>query len=418
MASLYKKPVILSDPKAGQRVKAKSKKWWGRYRDENGIDRRVPLACDKTAALAMLNEIVRKVELRVAGLEDPFDKHRKRPLTEHLDDFRHFLEAKGNTHKHARQTANRVKKLVTGCGFKLVGDVSASAVVDWLKRERSAGRLGIRSSNYYLACVKAFLNWMVKDDRMDRNRLAYLENMNARVDVRRQRRCLSRDELVLLLQAARTGKPFRRISGKDREMLYFLALNTGLRCSELASLAPESFSLVGDPPSVTVDASYSKRRRQDIQPLPQACIPTIAGWLKEKPARTRIWPALLANFSAKMLRKDLARAHAAWISEAKTTEEKEARETSYFLKYRDARGRVFDFHALRHWYISNLALIGLHPKVAQSLARHSTITLTMDFYTHLELFDVAGSVNGLPHTSLSHAAETSALRATGTDGDA
>jgi hypothetical protein len=61
-------------------------------------------------------------------------------------------------------------------------------------------------------------------------------------------------------------------------------------------------------------------------------------------------------------------------------------------------------------------LIGLHPKVAQSLARRSTITLTMDFYTHVELFDVAGSVNGLPHTSLSYAPETPSLRATGTEG--
>src|SRR5262249_44192471 len=159
-----------------------------------------------------------------------------------------------------------------------------------------------------------------KDGRADRNRLAHLDNMNARVDVRRERRCLTKEELSLLLQAARAGKPIRRISGKDREMLYFLALNTGLRCSELASLTPESFSLAGDSSSVTVDASYSKRRHQDIQPIPQPCVPEIAAWLNEKPDRKRIWPALLANFSAKMLRKDLGHARSAWINEAKTLE--------------------------------------------------------------------------------------------------
>src|SRR5262249_8610792 len=179
---------------------------------------------DKTAASAMLNDIVRKVELRLAGLENRFDKHRKRPLSEHLQDFRHFLEGKGNTAKHARQTTGRIRRLAAGCGFKLVGDVSASSVIDWLKRERAAGRLGVRSSNYYLASVKAFLNWMVKDGRTEQNRLAYLDNMNARVDVRRERRCLSEEELVLLLKVARTGRPIRKIGGKDREMLYFLAL--------------------------------------------------------------------------------------------------------------------------------------------------------------------------------------------------
>jgi hypothetical protein len=37
-----------------------------------------------------------------------------------------------------------------------------------------------------------------------------------------------------------------------------------------------------------------------------------------------------------------------------------------------------DLYALRHTFISNLAAGGVHPKTAQGLARHSTITLTMD----------------------------------------
>jgi integrase len=44
----------------------------------------------------------------------------------------------------------------------------------------------------------------------------------------------------------------------------------------------------------------------------------------------------------------------------------------------DASKRVVDFHALRHTFITSLAKSGVHPKTAQMLARHSTITLTMD----------------------------------------
>jgi hypothetical protein len=33
MANLYKKPVVRTDPQTGKRVKTKSKKWWGRFRD-------------------------------------------------------------------------------------------------------------------------------------------------------------------------------------------------------------------------------------------------------------------------------------------------------------------------------------------------------------------------------------------------
>ncbi|UCF16598.1 MAG: tyrosine-type recombinase/integrase [Phycisphaerales bacterium] len=53
------------------------------------------------------------------------------------------------------------------------------------------------------------------------------------------------------------------------------------------------------------------------------------------------------------------------------------------IEYTDASGRDIDFHALRHSFISHLALAGVHPAVAQKLARHSSIELTMRYYTHV-----------------------------------
>ena len=66
------------------------------------------------------------------------------------------------------------------------------------------------------------------------------------------------------------------------------------------------------------------------------------------------------------------------------------------IAYEDAAGRVFDFHAFRHGFISNLARAGVHPKVAQVLARHSTITLTMDRYAHVGIVDLRGALDRLP----------------------
>jgi integrase len=416
MANLYKKPVIVTDPKTGQRIKKKSKKWWGRYRDENGIERRVPLAVDKGAAQAMLSELVKKAERRAAGLEDPFEVHRRTPLADHLADFRQFLEGKGNTEKHARQTCNRVQTILNGCKFVRLGDVSPSAVVEWLKNERAAERIGIQSSNYYLGCIKSFLAWMVKDGRTDRNPLAHMSGMNAKVDVRRERRSLSPDEFALFLEAARKGKPKRKVTGEDRAMLYLLAANSGFRCSELASLTPESFDLAGDSPSVTVEAAYSKRRRQDTQPLPRDVATALAQWLRYQPAHQRLWPGGWLNHAAKLVKMDLAAARAAWIGKAAKPDEKEHRKASTFLAFRDEGGRVFDFHSLRHQYVSNLAAAGVHPKIAQTLARHSTITLTLDRYTHVGLYDLSASVNSLPAIPVEvPGAEANVLKATGTE---
>jgi integrase len=375
MASLYKKPITVTDPKTGKNVKAKSKKWWGRYRDENGVERRVPLAADKTAAQTMLAELVRKVERRVAGLEDPFDEHRRTPLADHVVLFRRYLEGKGNTEKHARLTSFRAQAVIDGCKFKLISDVTPSAVVEWLKNERTANRIGIQSSNYYLACIKAFVAWMVKDGRTDRNPLAHLSGMNAKVDVRRERRSLPLNEFAMFLEAARTGKPRRKVNGEDRAMLYLLAANSGFRCSELASLTPESFDLTSDSPSVTVEAAYSKRRREDTQPLPRDAATVLATWLRGKPVQELLWPGDWTNHAAKMVKFDLAAARDAWIEKAPTEKEKEARQKTDVLVFSDAADRVFDFHSLRHQYVSNLAAAGVHPKIVQTLARHSTITL-------------------------------------------
>ena len=66
------------------------------------------------------------------------------------------------------------------------------------------------------------------------------------------------------------------------------------------------------------------------------------------------------------------------------------------LPYVDDAGRYFDFHALRHQFISSLAEAGVHPKVAQELARHSTVSLTLDRYTHVPSHALTDALRRLP----------------------
>ena len=85
------------------------------------------------------------------------------------------------------------------------------------------------------------------------------------------------------------------------------------------------------------------------------------------------------------------------------------------IPYRDDQGRVLDFHALRGCYVTMLQRSGVHPKLAQELARHSDIRLTMQVYTHLRLHDLAGAVESLPRL-LPSPNEAQPLAATGTEG--
>src|SRR5690606_24988054 len=100
---------------------------------------------------------------------------------------------------------------------------------------------------------------------------------------------------------------------------------------------------------------------------------------------------------AAMLRADLAAARVAWIEEApEGSELRQKREQSDLLAEVDAAGDVVDFHSLRHTFITNLAASGVHPKVAQELARHSTITLTMDRYAHAAWESMTAALERLP----------------------
>ena len=73
-----------------------------------------------------------------------------------------------------------------------------------------------------------------------------------------------------------------------------------------------------------------------------------------------------------------------------------AESKSNFLKPENASGEVADFHALRHTFITILASWGVHPKVAEQLAQHSIITLTMDRYSHTRLVDLNAAVKKVP----------------------
>jgi len=97
-----------------------------------------------------------------------------------------------------------------------------------------------------------------------------------------------------------------------------------------------------------------------------------------------------------MIRQDLSTARKAWIKEVPEDLERTAREKSDYLKDKDKDGCVADFHSLRHGFITYLVTANVPPKVAQTLARHSTITLTMDRYAHLGVGDLVEGLKHLP----------------------
>ncbi|KKM14904.1 hypothetical protein LCGC14_1701440, partial [marine sediment metagenome] len=389
------------------RIVYESENWWIRFEDAAGERQEVPGYVDKTSSEALMVELVRKAERGQAGIGDPLEADRKRPLADHIADFEMHLASKDNTPDHVALTVQRVRSVVDGIGASVIGDITAGRVSEHLAELRRNGLpakeaskrkrkpLSISSSNHYYRAVRSFCRWLVQDRRVERNPIAGLSALKAGKDLKRRRRPLTDEELAALVQAARASdKTFRGLSGEDRAVLYLLAANSGLRVSELASLTPVSFDFDSVPPMVRVLGAYTKNSEQAELPLRADLAAMLRDWIGNSRSGKPLWPGTWAKkASAKMIRMDLEAAG---------------------VPYQDAAGRYADAHSLRHTFLSNLARAGVHPKTAQTLARHSTIGLTMNVYTHTVIGDLAAAVENLPPVALAlEDAETQA--ATGTD---
>ncbi len=363
----------------GDRVVEQSDCWYIRIADpETGKLREWRGYTDRQASQAKEVEIVRRIERGEAGLTDPLAHHRRRPLKQHLLDYAQHLEGKGNTPDHVDKTVSRCQRVLYEIGATVVRELSGEAVEECLADLRREG-MSLSTSNGYLRALRGFCNWMARIGRIHRSPLLGVSCQTVTdADRRRRRRALTDAELSALLDAARqTPDPVAGLSGEDRSMLYLLAASTGLRASELASLTPESFELDDASPAVRCLAGYTKNGREALQPLRRDVAKALRPWLAAKLTGERVWPGTWASerHGAEMMRTDLANADVA---------------------YQDARGRYADFHSLRHTFISNLARAGVHPRNAQALARHSTIELTMNVYTHVEMRELAADLESLP----------------------
>ena len=144
--------------------------------------------------------------------------------------------------------------------------------------------------------------------------------------------------------------------------------------------------------TVTVKAAYCKNRQNATIPLKKETALLLKSVFTGKLPQTEAFKMPTENYVAKMQREDLEEAE---------------------IDYKDDSGRFVDFHALRHTAGSLLAASGVHPKVAQSIMRHSDINLTMSRYSHIFSGQESEAIEKLPDFTLTGKQKA---KATGTDG--
>lgn len=385
----------------------RSGKYYIDFKDAVGIRRRVPaykgeresqelerlieklVACRQNNALPNA-DLLRSIESMPAKVRDRLmdfdvlDKRRRisaKSLAEHLLDYTAELIASGAGAKWAQTVRTRAMRVFDGAGFTALTDIAEGAVIvaaDKVRRELS---LSDQTYNHIVAACKAFTRWATPG-RMNLDPLAKVRGRNAKANRVHARRALTADECRALLVAAESGPVSWTVPGCERALIYRLALESGLRANEIRTLTRSAFRLDGAQPSVTVDARNAKNRKTATIPLRPGLVGLLRTHLNKTLPAAPAFNVPTSSHTAEMLRGDLKAAG---------------------IDY-EVEGRFVDFHALRHTFITNLALAGVMPNIAKELARHSTITLTMDYYTHTRLGDNASAIAKLPNLDLGKAA--------------
>jgi integrase/recombinase XerD len=320
------------------------------------------------------------------GESDPYAQHRDRPLLEHAADYYQYQRASGTSAKQAGQVQFRIERILTEAGITHIRDLTIAKVkaavagMTRIPHKRSTPKeqrtkLSAQSRNFYLAAIRQFVRWLQIDRRIPDNPLLGLQGENVAVDRRHDRRALTDDELGKLLHAARNSADvIEGMTGEERARLYLLAVSTGLRRGEIASLRKSSFHLDSHSPTATLEAAYSKHRRKDVLQLHPHLVPHLRLWLADLPPNERLFPGLAGRKTFEMMKRDLKAAG---------------------VPYRNADGKYADFHALRHTFITRAWTTGTTPDVVRALARHCDINLTLR-YTHTTQAAQADAIKKMP----------------------
>ena len=352
-------------------------RYYIKFRDADGRWKVVVGVADKESTKRLAAKLEAEATLERNGIRTT---QASMPLKTVLRDFQGHLEAKANSPDYIEQCVSRLERAFAACKFVKLDDLRTDVAADAFGRfirdlTTQKGPKGAvrpasqQTKNHYLVVVKTFCHWALATGKLSNCRLLFLKR--GKVTDAVQRRAATKAELAKIIKAADQGAEVCDLTGTDRAMLYRVATGTGFRAGELADLHPHHFYLKAKPPYILLPSKSAKNREETPQPITDALAKLLRPYLRGIDGP--VWPGGWSETAAEMLRVDLA---------------------SVGIPFETREG-VLDFHGLRTSFITNLARAGVHPRIAQQLARHSDITLTMQVYTKMGLDELAQALKSV-----------------------
>ena len=325
--------------------------------DTISLDLQRAIDCMPSRIVRKLNSIGLLSETRTAG---------KNRLADHLTCFIDSLKVKRCSERHLSLVESMIKRICEKCKFDCLSDLDANRFTAYVNGLSKA----VKTKRHYIAVFKQFTKWLQDTGKLPKNNFKLIKTPKAlQSDQVHARRALTADEVARLIEAAKTGKPFRSISGAERALIYRLAVESGLRLNEIKTLKVSDFDFKAG--TVEVRDANEKSRRGAVLLLRQSTADEIKQFLRNKTPQSA---AFMLKKGYLMIKTDLETAG---------------------IPY-EVDGTFADFHSLRHSTASLLIQTGANPKVIQTLMRHTDLNLTMSKYTHLYAGQQRETIENLP----------------------
>jgi site-specific recombinase XerD len=353
--------------------------WYADYVDRNGKRvRKSTKMKDKQLAkkvLAMWEDFERQIEVGLKSASKTGEL-----LQDHLRKFEQAKFGAGKSDCHIARTSQLIDLLAKHCGWKTLGDISADGIHQYVEHLRLDSNASSRTIGSVITAIRTFCRWLVRTGIMPSDPTATVDKPSVKTDRRIERRMLLPEEWKWLKKWLESSSDERNgQSSRERLLMYELAIETGLRSSELRSLTKANLCLEGSDPHVKVKAAITKNAVAAKQYLSDGLAQKLSKALARKLPGASVFATMDRTRMAGVLRQDIDNARKLWL----TTEQGKEEKDTDFLKSPNSEGEIIDFHALRHTCGAWLVMKGVTLAEVQAIMRHSTIVLTVECYGHL-----------------------------------
>lgn len=306
----------------------------------------------------------RLVEL---GLLSPRRLARSKPLTEHVKTYGSIVAARrSNKKRHAEQQEKKVRRVCEALNAERFDDLTAEGLLRYL----ATLKIATSTRRAYIIAMKDFGDEMTRIGVAKENPFKHVQAPGQYENPERERQPLTVAQFRTLMKYldgfVRYKGQHSRWTAYDRKMIYWTAVKTAYRQSELRALRKANLYLDGEPPVISLKARHTKNKTDGEVPIPNDLARALKRYVAKLDPIDPVFPLPVTSGSiVDMMRRDLTAAGIPW---------------------KLPTGEVVDFHTLRSTAITWwLDVDGLSPKRVQVLARLKTLALVQRYSRNLRI---------------------------------